>query len=33
MEQNVNGGKENLEAIDFLRKLNTAILTRHPKST
>ena len=30
-EQNVNGGKENLEAIDFLRKLNTAILTRHPE--
>ena len=30
-EQNVNGGKENLEAIAFLQKLNTAILTRHPE--
>ena len=29
-EQNVNGGKENLEAIAFLRKLNTAILGRYP---
>src|SRR5699024_12398550 len=26
-EQNVNGGKENLEAIAFLQKLNTAVLT------
>ena len=30
-EQNVNGGKENLEAIAFLQKLNTAVLTRHPE--
>ena len=29
-EQNVKGGKENLEAIAFLQKLNTAVLTRHP---
>ena len=29
-EQNVNGGKENLEAIAFLQKLNTAILGRYP---
>lgn len=27
---NVNGGKENLEAVAFLQKLNTAILTAHP---
>ena len=27
---NVNGGKENLEAVEFLRKLNQAILTEHP---
>ena len=29
-EQNVKGGKENLEAIAFLQKLNTAILGRYP---
>ena len=29
-EQNVKGGKENLEAIAFLQKLNTAILSRYP---
>ena len=29
-EQNVKGGKENLEAIAFLQKCNTAILGRHP---
>ena len=29
-EQNVKGGKENLEAITFLQKCNTAILGRHP---
>ncbi len=27
---NINGGKENLEAVAFLQKLNTAILTEHP---
>ena len=27
---NVNGGHENLEAIEFLQKLNTAIFSRHP---
>ena len=29
-EPNRNGGKENLEAIAFLQKLNTAILSRYP---
>ena len=29
-EQNVNGGKENLEAIAFLQKLNTAVFSAHP---
>ena len=29
-EQNKYGGKENLEAIDFLKKLNTTILGRYP---
>ena len=29
-EQNVKGGKENLEAIAFLQKCNTAVLSRHP---
>ena len=27
---NVRGGRENLEAVDFLQKLNTAVLTAHP---
>ena len=29
-EQNKNGGKENLEAISFLQKMNTTILSRYP---
>ena len=29
-EQNCKGGKENLEAIAFLQKLNTAVLSRYP---
>ncbi|MDD4851540.1 MAG: 1,4-alpha-glucan branching protein GlgB, partial [Gemmiger sp.] len=29
-EQNVKGGKENLEAIAFLQKCNTAVLSRYP---
>lgn len=27
---NMNGGRENLEAVAFLQKLNTAVLTEHP---
>lgn len=27
---NLNGGRENLEAVAFLQKLNTAVLTEHP---
>ncbi len=29
-EPNTNGGRENLEAIDLLRKVNTAVFKRHP---
>ena len=29
---NLNGGRENLEAVAFLQKLNTAILTEHPSA-
>ena len=29
---NVNGGKENLEAVSLLRKLNSAVLTEFPKT-
>ena len=30
VEPNKNGGKENLEAIAFLQKLNTEVFARHP---
>ena len=29
---NVNGGRENLEAVAFLQKMNTAVLTEHPSA-
>lgn len=29
---NINGGRENLEAVAFLQKMNTAILTEHPEA-
>lgn len=29
---NMNGGRENLEAVAFLQKLNTAVLTEHPSA-
>lgn len=29
---NLNGGRENLEAVAFLQKLNTAVLTEHPEA-
>lgn len=29
---NLNGGRENLEAVAFLQKLNTAVLTEHPSA-
>jgi 1,4-alpha-glucan branching enzyme len=31
-ERNYKGGSENLEAVAFLQKLNTAIFARHPKA-
>lgn len=29
---NINGGRENLEAVAFLQKMNTAVLTEHPQA-
>lgn len=29
---NLNGGRENLEAVAFLQKMNTAVLTEHPEA-